>query len=87
MEYHLAVAWDALEQMKPGATMELLVHPGDAGVLQIVADGAVLLDFEGTMEVARREAVGFAWMGVFLYFCVGYVMYDVFLKKQKKKGK
>lgn len=86
VEYRPAAAWDALEQVEPGTTMELLVHPDEAGVLQVVADGAVLLDFETTMEVARRNAVGFAWMGVFLYFGVGYVVYDVFGKKQKKKG-
>lgn len=84
VEYRPAVAWDALEQVEPGAAMELLVHPGDAGVLQIVADGAVLLDFEGTMKVARTDSVLFAGMGVFLYFCAGYVGYEVFLKKKKR---
>lgn len=75
------------EQVEPGTVLELLVHPDEAGVLQVVADGVVLLDFEGTMEVVRRNAVGFGWFGGFLYFCVAYVVYDVFLKKKKKKGK
>lgn len=87
VKYRPWVVWEALEQVEPGAVLELLVHPGEAGVLQVVADGVVLLDFEGTMEVARRNAVGFGWFGGFLYFCVAYVVYNVFLKKKKKKGK
>ena len=79
-----AVLWDALEQVEPGTVMELLVHPGDAGVLELVADGEVLLDFEGTMEAARRNAVLFAGMGCFLYICVGYIGYEFFLKKKKR---
>lgn len=84
VRYRPALLWDALERVEPGTSLELLVHPDDAGVLQVVADGKVLLDFEGTMKVARTNAVLFSGMGLFLYFCAGYVGYEVFLKKQKK---
>ncbi len=85
-EHRPAVLWDVLEQVKPGMTLELLVHPGDAGVLEVIADGEVLLDFEGTMKVARTNAMLFAGMGVFLYFCAGYIGYEVFLKEKRKKA-
>lgn len=86
VKYRPAVVWDALESVEPGAAMELLVHPGDAGVLQVVADGEVLLDFESTMKVARTNSVLFAGMGVFLYVCAGYIGYAVFVKEKRKKA-
>lgn len=85
VRYRPAVLWDALEQVEPGTTLELLVHPGDAGVLEVVADGEVLLDFEGTMKVVRTDAVLFPGLGVFLYVCAGYIGYEVFFKEKRKK--
>lgn len=82
VEHRPAALLDAMESLEPGTTLELLVHPGDAGVLQVAAKGVVLLDFEGTMKAAWTDAVCFAGLGVFLYFCAGYVGYELFLKKR-----
>ena len=83
VEYRPAALLESIEQLEPGTTLELLVHPDDAGILQVAADGVVLLDFEGTMAAAWTDAVAFAGLGVFLYLCVGYVVYALFLKKKR----
>lgn len=83
VEHRPAALLDAMESLEPGTTLELLVHPDDAGVLQVTANGVVLLDFEGTMKVAWTDAVCFAGLGVFLYLCAGYAGYEVFRKKKR----
>ncbi len=86
VDYRPAVLWDVLKHVEPGTTLELLVHPDDAGVLEVVADGKVLLDFEGTMKVAWTDSVMFAGLGVFMYVCAGSIGYEVFFKEKRKKA-
>lgn len=77
-----AVLWDALDRVATGSQMELLIHPDGGGVLQVRADGVLLLDFDSTMEAAWNESLAFFGLGLFMYFCAGYIGYEVFLMKK-----
>ena len=82
-EIRPAVLWDALDRVDTGSEMELLIHPDGGGVLQVRADGVLLLDFDSAMETAWNESLGFLGLGLFMYFCAGYIGYEVFLKKKR----
>ena len=82
-EIRPAVLWDALDRVDTGSEMELLIHPDGGGVLQVCADGVLLLDFDSAMETAWKESLGFLGLGLFMYFCAGYIVYEVFLKKKR----
>ena len=77
-----AVLWDALDRVDTGSEMELLIHPDGGGVLQVRADGVLLLDFDSAMETAWKESLCFLGLGLFMYFWAGYIGYEVFLKKK-----
>ena len=81
-EIRPAVLWDALDRVDTGSEMELLIHPDGGGVLQVRADGVLLLDFDSAMETAWNESLCFLGLGLFMYFCAGYIGYEVFLKKK-----
>ena len=78
-----AVLWDALDRVDAGSEMELLIHPDGGGVLQVRADGVLLLDFDSAMETAWNESLCFLGLGLFMYFCAGYIGYEVFFKKKR----
>lgn len=81
-EIRPAVLWDALDRVDTGSEMELLIHPDGGGVLQVRADGVLLLDFDSAMKTAWNESLCFLGLGLFMYFCAGYIGYEVFLKKK-----
>lgn len=78
-----AVLWDALDRVDAGSEMELLIHPDGGGVLQVSADGVLLLDFDSAMATAWHESLAFFGLGLFMYFCGGYIGYEFFLKKKR----
>ena len=82
-EIRPAVLWDALDRVDTGSEMELLIHPDGGGVLQVCADGVLLLDFDSSMETAWKESLGFLGLGLFMYFCGVYIGYEFFLKKKR----
>ena len=78
-----AVLWDALDRVDAGSEMELLIHPDGGGVLQVRADGVLLLDFDSAMATAWHESLAFFGLGLFMYFCGVYIGYEFFLKKKR----
>ena len=58
---------EQLDKLPPGTQMHLLVHPESENVLQLVANGEMVLEFHDAQNRIWREAVAFAVMGLFLY--------------------
>lgn len=58
---------DKLAQFPSGTKLRLLVHPQSQYVLQMEADGVILLEFDDAQEYLWREAIGFMWIGLNLY--------------------
>ena len=72
-----------LDALPKGTSMHLLVHPRSGNVLQIEADGEVLLSFQDAQRTIRREALAFAAMGLLIYACTGVFLVATLLRKRK----
>ena len=80
------VDWVAkLDALPKGTTMRLLVHPRSGNVLQIEADGEILLPFQDAQRAIRRESLTFAAIGLAIYACIGAFLADLLLQKRKQK--
>ena len=77
---------EALKALPDGAELELWVHPGTAGILQIEVQGELLLEFEEAMDSAWTESLWLAGLGVAMYAGCAYIWYDVFIPKKRKKA-
>ena len=72
-----------LDSLPECTAMHLLVHPRSGNVLQIEADGEVLLSFQDAQRTIRREALAFAAMGLLIYACTGVILAATLLRKRK----
>ena len=81
-----SILLSALEALPDGTELELWVHPGTAGILQIEAHGELLLKFEEAMDSAWTESLWLAGLGVAMYAGCAYIWYDVFVPKKWKKA-
>ena len=74
-----------LDALPKGTAMHLLVHPRSGNVLQIEADGEILLPFQDAQRAIRRESLAFAAIGLAIYACIGAFLADLLLQKRKQK--
>lgn len=81
-----SILLDKLEELPSETRLTLWVHPGSAGVLQIEARGELLLEFEDAMDAAWTDSLLFAGLGVLMYAGCGYIWYDVFFPKKRKRA-
>lgn len=72
---------EKLNRMTPGTEMTLLLHPVTDDVLEIRVADNVLLKFDNALSNLRREATGFFFLGLLMYFCAGYLIVGVLRKK------
>lgn len=72
---------EKLEQIPVGTQMRLLVHPESDRVLQLEADGEILLDFHYAQEQLWKEAIGFMWLGLVMYAASAYLIVGMARKK------
>ena len=81
-----SILLESLGALPDGTELELWVHPGTAGVLQIKAQGELLLEFGEAMDSAWTESLWLAGLGVAMYAGCAYIWYDVFVPKKRKKA-
>lgn len=72
---------DRLEALPRGTQMELLLHPDSGAVLQIEAEGEILLEFDFALDQLWREAVLFAVLGLAMYAGDAFLLVSVIRKK------
>ena len=72
-----------LDALPKGTSMRLLVHPRSGNVLQIEADGEILLPFAEAQRAIRRESLAFAATGLVIYACIGAFLIN-FLRRKRK---
>ena len=72
-----------LDTLPKGTSMRLLVHPRSGNVLQIEADGEILLPFAEAQRAIRWESLAFAAMGLAIYACIGAFLVDLLRRKRK----
>ena len=72
-----------LDALPKGTSMRLLVHPRSGNVLQIEADGEILLPFAEAQRSIRRESLAFAAIGLFVYTAAGAFLAAILRRKRK----
>ena len=72
---------EQLESIPEGTKLNLLVHPKSEDVLQIENNGEILLEFDDAQSRIWKDAVGFAVLGVLVYFCAGFLLVGMISKK------
>ena len=72
-----------LDALPKGTSMRLLVHPRSGNVLRIEADGEILLPFADAQRAIRRESLGFAAIGLFIYGATGAFLAVILRRKRK----
>ena len=70
-----------------GRQVQLLIHPKSGDVLQIEWEGEVLLEFHRAMERQWNNALGFTFLGVFMYTAGGYLIYELLFKENQRRRK
>lgn len=56
-----------VEALQPGTVLELYVHPNSSTILEMSAQGDVILTFDETVEKLSAEVSGFMVLGIFMY--------------------
>lgn len=54
-------------ELKPGAVLDLCVHPNSSTILEMVHNEEVIIGFDEAVGKLSREVLGFALLGIFLY--------------------
>ena len=72
-----------LDTLPKGTTMHLLVHPRSGNVLQVEANGEIILPFQDTQRSILQESLTFAAIGLAMYASIGaFLVY--FLHRKSK---
>lgn len=72
---------DKLGMLKPGAILQLYVHPHSSTLLEIKSDNNSILLFEESIEKLSSEVSTFLLLGIFMYACAVYGIIKLLLKQ------
>ena len=59
-----------IEALPKGAKVDMLIHPNSDTIWELKRDDHSILSFERSQEQIKGENIGFAALGLFMYFCV-----------------
>ena len=69
---------NALAALSDDEDVTLLIHPNSSRmVVGISTANDIVLDFDETIEKLGKEATGFMYIGIFMYFCGIYGFYHI----------
>lgn len=76
----------ALESLPEGTQLTLTLHPNSEGkVLELSADGTLLLDFDTAVSMLGKNATAFSYIGLFMYLCSAVLLVDIVQRKRKQR--
>ena len=76
----------ALESLPEGTQLTLTLHPNSEGkVLELSADGTLLLDFDTAVSRLGKNATAFFYLGLFMYLCSAVLLVDIVQRKRKQR--
>lgn len=76
----------ALESLPEGTQLTLTLHPNSEGkVLELSADGILLLDFDTAVSKLGKNATAFSYIGLFMYLCSAVLLVDIVQRKRKQR--
>lgn len=76
----------ALESLPEGTQLTLTLHPNSEGkVLELSADGILLLDFDTAVFKLGKNSTAFSYLGLFTYLCSAVLLVDIVQRKRKQR--
>lgn len=76
----------ALESLPEGTQLTLTLHPNSEGkVLELSADGTLLLDFDTAVSMLSKNSTAFSYIGLFMYLCSAILLVDIVQRKRKQR--
>lgn len=76
----------ALESLPEGTQLTLTLHPNSEGkVLELSADGTLLLDFDTAVSMLGKNSTAFSYIGLFMYLCSAILLVDIVQRKRKQR--
>ena len=78
---------ETLEKTPIGTEFQMLVNPKNNYILELIANDAVLLDFDYSQKELERDGVGFFYLGIVMYvFAIIFIIQAIldFRKKIKR---
>lgn len=58
---------EQVNALQPGEELSALVHPNADTILELEADGELLMEFDDSVQRLSDEKVGFRFLGIFMY--------------------
>lgn len=75
-----------VEAIKAGTVLNLYVHPNSGTILEMAANGEVILGFDEATAHLSAEVTGFAILGALMYLGAAFGLFKL-IRKGKKNGK
>lgn len=76
----------ALESLPEGTQLTLTLHPNSDGkVLELSANGILLLDFDTAVSMLSKNSTAFSYIGLFMYLCSAILLVDIVQRKRKQR--
>lgn len=76
----------ALGSLPEGTQLTLTLHPNSDGkVLELSADGILLLDFDTAVSMLGKNSTAFSYIGLFMYLCSAILLVDIVQRKRKQR--
>ncbi len=76
----------ALGSLPEGTQLTLTLHPNSDGkVLELSANGILLLDFDTAVSMLSKNSTAFSYIGLFMYLCSAILLVDIVQRKRKQR--
>lgn len=76
----------ALGSLPEGTQLTLTLHPNSEGkVLELSANGILLLDFDTAVSMLSKNSTAFSYIGLFMYLCSAILLVDIVQRKRKQR--
>ena len=76
----------ALGSLPEGTQLTLTLHPNSDGkVLELSANGILLLDFDTAVSMLGKNSTAFSYIGLFMYLCSAILLVDIVQRKRKQR--
>jgi len=76
---------NAVSTLSEREELTLLIHPNSGTVVELVTEEGIILTFDDAIRKLGREATGFLFIGLFMYFCAFVGLYHTVLRIRRKR--
>ena len=76
---------ESLSELSQQQGIHLLIHPNSNTIVELSTENGTILTFDETIRKLGGEAIGFLFLGLFMYFCSLVGLYYIALHIIKKR--